>query len=98
MEPGTFSFRFNVLVKRSEAKANTIKIPIDVVIQPRKAKLPNLPILTEAKSAGDFTNDNKRRKEGHQNQLPQSDTRQGRCLWSFFVRILRCGLSWVRTG
>jgi hypothetical protein len=63
MEPGTFSFRLNVLVKPSAAEAKTVKIPIDVVIQPRKAKLPHLPVLIEAKSAGDFTNVNKRRKE-----------------------------------
>jgi XamI restriction endonuclease len=63
MEPGTFSFRFNVLVKPSKAEAKTVKIPIDAVIQPKKVKLPHLPILIEAKSAGDFTNVNKRRKE-----------------------------------
>ena len=63
MEPGTFSFRLNVLVKPSKTEAKTVKIPIDAVIQPRKAKLPHLPILVEAKSAGDFTNVNKRRKE-----------------------------------
>lgn len=63
MEPGTFSFRLNVLVKPSKAEAKTIKIPIDAVIQPKKAKLPHLPVLIEAKSAGDFTNVNKRWKE-----------------------------------
>ncbi|MBI3680284.1 MAG: XamI family restriction endonuclease [Acidobacteria bacterium] len=63
MEPGTFRFRLNVLVKPSRADAKTVKIPIDAVIQPRKAKLPHLPLLIEAKSAGDFTNVNKRRKE-----------------------------------
>jgi len=63
MEPGTFSFRLNVLVKPSTADAKTVKIPIDAVIQPKKARLPHLPILIEAKSAGDFTNVNKRRKE-----------------------------------
>src|SRR5579863_3757046 len=63
MEPGTFCFRMNVLVKPSKAEAKTVKIPIDAVIQPKKAKLPHLPILIEAKSAGDFTNVNKRRKE-----------------------------------
>jgi len=63
MEPGTFSFRLNVLVKPSKAETKTVKIPIDAVIQPKKAKLPHLPILLEAKSAGDFTNVNKRRKE-----------------------------------
>lgn len=40
-----------------------MRIPIDAVVQPRRAKLPHLPILIEAKSAGDFTNANKRRKE-----------------------------------
>jgi hypothetical protein len=63
MEPGTFCFRLNVLVKPSEAEAKTVKIPIDVVIQPTNAQLPHLPLLIEAKSAGDFTNVNKRRKE-----------------------------------
>ena len=63
MEPGTFSFRLNVLVKPSAADAKTVKVPIDAVIQPKKAGLPHLPILIEAKSAGDFTNVNKRRKE-----------------------------------
>jgi hypothetical protein len=63
MEPGTFSFRLNVLVKPSKAEAKTVRIPVDAVIQPRNAKLPHLPVLIEAKSAGDFTNVNKRRKE-----------------------------------
>ena len=63
MEPGTFCFRLNVLVKPSVADAKSIKMPIDAVIQPRRSKPPHLPILIEAKSAGDFTNVNKRRKE-----------------------------------
>lgn len=61
MEPGTFTFRHNVKVKGSEGK--TVNIPVDAVIQPKTAALPHLPILIEAKSAGDFTNVNKRRKE-----------------------------------
>ena len=63
MGPGTYSFRLNVLVKPSKADDKTVKIPIDAVVQPKKAKLPHLPVLVEAKSAGDFTNVNKRRKE-----------------------------------
>lgn len=63
MEPGTFTFRLNVLVKPSAAESRSVKIPIDAVIQPKKANLPQLPLLIEAKSAGDFTNVNKRRKE-----------------------------------
>ncbi len=63
MEPGTFAFRLNVLAKPSRADAKSVKIPVDAVVQPKKAKLPHLPLLIEAKSAGDFTNVNKRRKE-----------------------------------
>ena len=63
MAPGTFSFRLNVLVKPSKTEPNIVKIPIDAVIQPIDANPPHLPVLIEAKSAGDFTNTNKRRKE-----------------------------------
>jgi hypothetical protein len=63
MEPGTFTFRLNVKVKNSQTNAKTVNIPVDAVIQPRKTRLPHLPLLIEAKSAGDFTNVNKRRKE-----------------------------------
>ena len=38
-------------------------MPIDFVIKPKKSKKADFPILFEAKSAGDFTNTNKRRKE-----------------------------------
>jgi hypothetical protein len=63
MESGTFTFRLNVLVKSQNKNAKGVRIPVDAVIQPRKVKLPHLPLLIEAKSAGDFTNVNKRRKE-----------------------------------
>ena len=63
MEPGTFTFRMNVLVKPSKSDPKTVRIPVDVVIQPKNVKKPHLPLLIEAKSAGDFTNVNKRRKE-----------------------------------
>jgi hypothetical protein len=59
MKPGTYSFRMNLPVGRT-LKVN---IPVDVVIQPRKPRKDRLPILIEAKSAGDFTNTNKLRKE-----------------------------------
>ena len=63
MERGTFTFRLIVKVKNTQTDGKTVNIPVDAVIQPKKAKLPHLPILIEAKSAGDFTNTNKRRKE-----------------------------------
>jgi hypothetical protein len=59
MDPGTFAFRMNVVVG-SERRAN---IPIDVVVQSKKLRPALLPVLIETKSAGDFTNVNKRRKE-----------------------------------
>lgn len=40
-----------------------MNIPIDVVIQPKGSRQGRIPVLIEAKSAGDFTNTNKRRKE-----------------------------------
>ena len=62
MRPGTYSFRLNVPVEQ-EGTAKTVNIPVDAVVMPRKAKAEELPLLIEAKSAGDFTNVNKRRKE-----------------------------------
>lgn len=59
MEAGTYAFRMNLPV----GKILMVNIPVDVVIQPRKPRKDRLPILIEAKSAGDFTNTNKRRKE-----------------------------------
>ena len=44
MEPGTFGFRMNVLVTPSKTETKTVKIPIDAVVQPKSAVLPNLPI------------------------------------------------------
>lgn len=61
MEPGTFSLRMNVVAVA--ANGHQVNIPIDVVIQPKKPAAHKIPILIEAKSAGDFTNTNKRRKE-----------------------------------
>jgi hypothetical protein len=59
MAPGTFAVRMNLPV----GKALKVNIPVDVVIQPKRPRQNRLPILIEAKSAGDFTNTNKRRKE-----------------------------------
>ena len=62
MRPGTFSFRLNVPVDQ-EGTGKSINIPVDAVVMPKSAKAGELPLLIEAKSAGDFTNVNKRRKE-----------------------------------
>lgn len=62
MPAGTFSFRMNVPVKL-EGGIRAVNIPVDAVIKPFGASKQELPIFIEAKSAGDFTNTNKRRKE-----------------------------------
>ena len=62
MLAGTFSFRTNVPVKLEDG-IRTVNIPIDAVIMPKGAKPRQMPVFFEAKSAGDFTNTNKRRKE-----------------------------------
>lgn len=61
MACGTYSYHLNVpAMKRDHSSVN---MPIDVVIKRMDAKAGELPVLIECKSAGDFTNTNKRRKE-----------------------------------
>jgi hypothetical protein len=61
MKLGQFAFRLNVPVNLTETRQ--VNIPVDAAIMPRKVGRKELPLLVEAKSAGDFTNVNKRRKE-----------------------------------
>ena len=71
MKPGQFGFRVNVpvsvgaaeLVEGETKDDNGVNIPVDVAIMQKSAVSGQLPLLIEAKSAGDFTNVNKRRKE-----------------------------------
>ncbi len=62
MQPGTFSFRLNVPVEQ-KGTSKSVNIPVDAVVMPKSDRAGELPLLIEAKSAGDFTNVNKRRKE-----------------------------------
>lgn len=62
MPLGTFSFRLNVPIKQ-DGGVKSVNIPVDAVIMPKSAKPGDYPLFFEAKSAGDFTNTNKRRKE-----------------------------------
>ena len=61
MQPGTFAFRLNVPGLKEDHK--TVNIPVDAVVMPHGVKAGQLPVMIEAKSAGDFANTNKRRKE-----------------------------------
>ena len=60
MRSGTFSFHTNVRVYVANGHSEQVNISVDVVVLPKEGKLP---IFLEAKSAGDFANVNKRRKE-----------------------------------
>lgn len=62
IKQGTFTFHLNVPVTQ-ERSTKQVNITIDVVIMPKQVKNGELPLLIEAKSAGDYTNPNKRRKE-----------------------------------
>jgi hypothetical protein len=62
MPQGTFSFRTNIPVHLENGE-KSVNIPVDVVVMPLHTPHRSLPIFIEAKSAGDFTNVNKRRKE-----------------------------------
>ena len=61
MAPGTY--RIHVDAEGRRDNGNQVKVPVDIVIMPMGAQPGDLPILMECKSAGDFTNVNKRRKE-----------------------------------
>ncbi len=54
LPPGTYAKRMNV-------PTDSVNVPVDIAIQPTAAEQETM--LVEAKSAGDFTNTNKRRKE-----------------------------------
>jgi len=62
MQPGTFAFHLNVPARQEEGE-KIINITIDAVIMPKNTRSGDFPLLIEAKSAGDFANVNKRRKE-----------------------------------
>ncbi len=61
MKPSMFALRLNVPGLKEDLKP--VNIPVDTVVKLRRGKASGLPLMIEAKSAGDFTNVNKRRKE-----------------------------------
>ncbi len=71
MRPRTYTFGYNIPV---QSGGRSFNITVDCIVQPRHTGQDNLPIILEAKSAGDFANTNKRRKEEAQklNQLQRT--------------------------
>jgi len=58
---GFFGIRYSVPVERQSAKQ--VQIPVDLIVRPFKKRKNEQLVLIEAKSAGDYANVNKRRKE-----------------------------------
>ncbi len=52
-----------LLIVEETGKKSSVNIPVDAVIMPKAANAGDFPLFFEAKSAGDYTNTNKRRKE-----------------------------------
>ena len=62
-----------------------MNIPVDAVVMPKAAKAGAFPLLIEAKSAGDFTNVNKRRKEEAQKMAQLRNTYGDRVSFVLFL-------------
>ena len=63
MPSGAFSFRMIVEGWVDDEGTTAVNIPVDIVVKARGSGPDDLPLFVEAKSAGDFANVNKRRKE-----------------------------------
>lgn len=85
LQPGEFSFRLNVPGKLEDE--NTVNIPVDIVIKRKDDSENSFPLLFEAKSAGDFANVNKRRKE-ESNKLANLKRAYGN---NIQLNLLLCG-------
>ena len=62
MANGTYCDHLVVLVE-DNAGSKQVRIPVDMVVKPYNSLPYEPPVLIECKSAGDFTNTNKRQKE-----------------------------------
>lgn len=76
MNPGTYAFRMNIPARMTNDKEEitSLNVPVNVAVMPRSASDGEFPLLIETKSAGDFTNVNKRRKEEAQKMAQLRNT------------------------
>jgi hypothetical protein len=63
MRSGAFCFHVNVPAALETSSRGMVNVSIDVAVMRVNSRPGDLPLMIEAKSAGDFTNVNKRRKE-----------------------------------
>ena len=73
MNAGTYCDHLIVLVE-DNAGIKQKRIPVDMVVKPLNSEAYELPVLIECKSAGDYTNTNKRQKEEAQKMNQLRDT------------------------
>lgn len=73
MNSGTYCDHLIVLVE-DNAGIKQKRIPVDMVVKPLRSEAYELPVLIECKSAGDYTNTNKRQKEEAQKMNQLRDT------------------------
>ncbi len=76
MAAGSYAFRLNVPALAADGDERHVNIPVDVAIKLKTASARDFPICIEAKSAGDFTNVNKRGKEEAQKMSHPKDLRR----------------------
>ena len=73
MAAGTYCDHLIVLVEDNAGRKQK-RIPVDMVVKPLSSETYELPVLIECKSAGDYTNTNKRQKEEAQKMNQLRDT------------------------
>ena len=75
--------RHNDGIDREDGQS--VNIPVDTIIMPKNSKAGDFPIFFEAKSAGDFTNVNKRRKEEAQKMTQLRSTYGDKVCFNLFL-------------
>lgn len=73
MKAGTYCDHLIVVVEDNGGMKQK-RIPVDMVVKPLRGETYELPVLIECKSAGDYTNTNKRQKEEAQKMKQLRDT------------------------
>lgn len=73
MRTGSYCDHLIIMVE-DNAGVKQKRIPVDMVVKPLNSESYDLPILIECKSAGDYTNTNKRQKEEAQKMNQLRDT------------------------
>lgn len=85
MARGEFSFHANIPARVADGGDVKVDISVDVIAMPFSSTSRDMPILIEAKSAGDFTNVNKRRKEEAEKMRQLRDTFGDDVSYSLFL-------------